>query len=93
MELVGERLFTRYKQSLEMQFRFRSSSSTIWYIAEDTWETKNGGWRRMSMTVVDDSKAQWQQRLEAQKKQIEIQDEQRKSRACLNGLGYNCGYK
>lgn len=90
-EWVGDRFVIRYKQTLDMQFPLRSTPSTNWYIAEDVWQQKNGEWRRLSMKVITDKATEAKQRLEAQKKVIDIQEEQRKSRRCLNGLGYGCG--
>lgn len=90
-ELLGNQFFVRYKQTFEIQFPLRNSPSTTWFEAEDTWQQKNGEWRLVSTKVVNDSPSQWKQRLDVQRKQMEFEDEQRRSRRCLNGLGYGCG--
>lgn len=90
-ERLGDKFYVRYKQTNEMQFPLKNSPSTIWFVAEDTWQYKNGQWRLLSTHVVNDSITHAKERLEVQKKQMEFEDEQRRSQRCLNGLGYGCG--
>jgi ketosteroid isomerase-like protein len=91
MELAGSTFLVRYQQRHEIQFPLKPSPSVTWFTAEDTWQNKNGEWRLVSTKVVNDSMADWKQRLAAQKNQMEAEDEQRRSARCLNGLGYGCG--
>lgn len=90
-DMMGNLFFVRYKQTFEILFPLKNAPTTTWFIAEDTWQQKNGQWKLMSTKVVNDSLTYWKQRLEVQKKQMEFEDEQRRSQRCLNGLGYGCG--
>jgi hypothetical protein len=90
-DMVGDKFYIRYKQENQILFPLKSAPANIWYEAEDTWQRKNGAWVLLSTQVVNDSVAQAKGRLEEQKKRMEIEDEQRRSRRCLNGLGYGCG--
>lgn len=90
-ELVGDSFLVRYKQTHVMEFPLNPKPATTWYIAEDTWKRKNGQWRLMSTRKLDNSVSQAQRMLEAQKKQMEWQDEQRRSQRCIGGVGYGCG--
>jgi hypothetical protein len=57
---------------------------------EDIWQKKNGQWRLVSTDLVNSAVDQAKAMLENQKKQMEYQDEQRRSQNCLHGLGYGC---
>jgi len=90
-DMAGDKFYIRYKQENEMLFPLKSAPARIWYEAEDTWQRKNGAWVLLSTKVLNDSVAQAKGKLEQQKKRMEFEDEQRRSRRCLNGVGYGCG--
>jgi ketosteroid isomerase-like protein len=88
-DVMGDKYYMRYKRVFDVQYPLKASYS-IWVEVEDTWQKKNGQWRLVSTNLVNSAVDQAKAMLEAQKKQQEFQDEQRRSQNCLNGLGYGC---
>src|SRR4051794_8870208 len=41
-EMLGGAMLVRYKQVHEIQFPLKPKPSTNWFVAEDTWQFKNG---------------------------------------------------
>lgn len=89
-DLVGDSFFVRYKKTNLMEFPFGKSGRTDEY-NQDVWKFTNGAWRLVETQMLDNSVDQAVRALEAQKKMMEWQDEQRRSQRCINGVGYGCG--
>lgn len=89
-DLLGDSFFVRYKKTNQMEFPFGKGGSTDEY-NQDIWQLQNGTWRLVETQMLDSSVDQAVRALEAQKKMMDWQDEQRKSQRCIGGVGYGCG--
>jgi ribulose bisphosphate carboxylase small subunit len=88
-DFMGDKYYIRYKRVFDVQYPLKAPYN-IWVEVEDTWQQKNGQWRLISTNLVNSAVDQAKAMLEAQKKRMEYEDEQRRSQRCLNGLGYGC---
>jgi hypothetical protein len=88
-DMAGDKFYIRYKRVFDVQYPLKAPYN-IWVEVEDTWQLKIGLWRLISTNLVNSAVDQAKAMLEAQKKQMEFQDEQRRAQRCLNGLGYGC---
>lgn len=89
-DLLGDAFFVRLRKTNRIEFPLGKGGSTEEY-NQDIWKLQNGTWRLVETQLLDNSVDQAVRAVEAQKKMMDWQDEQRRSQRCIGGVGYGCG--